>query len=238
MNGRSFGRGGQKGRRPRGPRRAARRRTRDTRAAILEAAYRLFLHQGYHGTSMRQIAGHARLTPAAIYNHFRGKEAIFLALLAARMPQRVLVGALSAAEGETVEALVQDALARMNEAMANQYDNMRLLFIELLEFQGRHARHLAEEFLPLVLDFMGRLGSAQGGLRRLDPIIVARAFLGLLMSYAITVTFLPKVRGFAPRPSDLYNLGDIFLHGVLAAPSEARLSPPAGSGTGSLRPAR
>jgi AcrR family transcriptional regulator len=212
MNERSFGT----------PRRrvAARRRPRETRAAILQASFQLFLHQGYHGTSMRQIAGRARLAPAAIYYHFRNKEAIFLTLLGERMPQRALLPALAAAEGDSVEAIVRDALARMAPAVADQYDNMRLLLIELLEFQGRHARHLADEFLPPVLTFVNRLQLAPGGLRPLDPTIVARAFLGLLMSYAITVTFFPKIRAFAPRPNDLRDLGSIFLSGVLVAPAD------------------
>jgi hypothetical protein len=108
----------------------------------------------------------------------------------------------------------------MAPAVADQYDNMRLLLIELLEFQGRHARHLADEFLPPVLTFVNRLQLAPGGLRPLDPTIVARAFLGLLMSYAITVTFFPKIRAFAPRPNDLRDLGSIFLSGVLVAPAD------------------
>jgi AcrR family transcriptional regulator len=187
---------------------------------VLEAAYTLFLHQGYHGTSMRQIAGRARLTPAGIYNHFRGKEAIFLTLLGERVPQRALARAMEAAEGQTVEELVHDAMARMSRAMADQYDNLRLLFIELLEFQGRHARHIAREFLPQALGFVGRLQQAQGPLKAVDPMIIARAFLGLFMSYAITVTFFPKVPGFTTQASDLEELSEILLRGILLPRAE------------------
>jgi AcrR family transcriptional regulator len=198
----------------------ARRRPRDTRAAVLEAAYTLFLHQGYHGTSMRQIAGRARLTPAGIYNHFRGKEAIFLTLLGERVPQRALARAMAAAEGETVEQLIHDAMARMSHAMADQYDNLRLLFIELLEFQGRHARHIAKEFLPQALNFVERLQQAEGRLKPVDPMMIARAFLGLFMSYAITVTFFPKLPGFTTQATDLEELSEILLRGILQSPGE------------------
>jgi AcrR family transcriptional regulator len=167
---------------------------------------------------MRQIAHEAHVTPAAIYNHFDGKEAIFLALLAERMPQRALVRALSTVEGETVEDLIHDAFRRMGAAMEDQFDNLRLLFVELLEFQGRHARHVAEEFLPQALAFINRVQSAEGDLRPLDPMIGARAFLGLFMSCAITVAFFPRVSGFVARDSDLHDLGNILLHGLLAPP--------------------
>lgn len=169
---------------------------------------------------MRQIAQEAHVTPAAIYNHFDGKEAIFVALLAERVPQKALVRALSEVEGETAEGLIQDAFRRMAGAMEDQFDNLRLLFVELLEFQGRHARDVAEEFLPEAMSFMRRVVSAKGDLRPLDPMIAARAFLGLFMSYAITVAFFPRIPGFVARNSDLQELGDILLRGILAPPPE------------------
>jgi len=48
-----------------------------TRQNILQAAYALFLNQGFHGTSMRQIAARAGLAPGSIYNHFNSKDAIW-----------------------------------------------------------------------------------------------------------------------------------------------------------------
>ena len=45
-----------------------------TRAAILDAAYDLFIEQGFAATSMRDIAGRAGLAPGSLYNHFSSKE--------------------------------------------------------------------------------------------------------------------------------------------------------------------
>ena len=50
-----------------------------TRAVLLDAAKRLFVSNGYHGTSMRQIADEAGLALGGIYNHFGNKEDIFVA---------------------------------------------------------------------------------------------------------------------------------------------------------------
>ena len=47
-----------------------------TRQTIEEAAYELFLENGYSATSMRQIAERAELALGGIYNHFSGKEEI------------------------------------------------------------------------------------------------------------------------------------------------------------------
>ncbi|GAB3271207.1 TetR/AcrR family transcriptional regulator [Parahaliea aestuarii] len=52
-----------------------------TAAAILDAAETHFARQGYHGTSLRNIANSAGLQEPGIYNHFASKEAIYAAVL-------------------------------------------------------------------------------------------------------------------------------------------------------------
>ncbi len=48
---------------------------------ILSAAMDVFGTQGYEGGSMREIASRVGVSEPAIYRHFSGKEALFLALL-------------------------------------------------------------------------------------------------------------------------------------------------------------
>jgi len=186
-----------------------------TRKAILEAAFRLFLEQGYHGTSIRQVARDAGITPAAIYNHFQGKESLFIDLLSDRVPHHAVLAALKTARGGTAHELTHDAVQRMRSAMVNQFDNLRLMFIEIIEFQGRHASALVGRFLPQLLEFVERLKQAEPSIRPYPDVILARAFFGLFMSYAITVTIVGGMAGFRDDPSDLAAFADIFLHGVL-----------------------
>jgi AcrR family transcriptional regulator len=187
----------------------------DTRSRIRDAALQLFLEQGYHGTSMRQIARRAGVAPAAIYNHLPSKEALFVELLSDLLPHRAMLRAMAEASGGSVEELVGDATRRVAEVLAVQDPNLRLMFIELLEFQGRHAGFLAEELLPGALTFMRRLQQAKGRLRPYSPMIIARAFFGLLMSYAVTVSFFRQVGMVEFRQDDLTDFGNILLHGIL-----------------------
>jgi AcrR family transcriptional regulator len=53
-----------------------------TRRKILEAARRMFVQQGYEGTTMRAIAARIGYTPTAIYHHFKDKEALVAELSA------------------------------------------------------------------------------------------------------------------------------------------------------------
>ena len=61
-------------------RRSSMRRGPETRDAIHRAAIELFGKRGYHATSMRALAAHARVQPAAIYHWYPNKEAILVAL--------------------------------------------------------------------------------------------------------------------------------------------------------------
>ncbi len=186
-----------------------------TEVRLLDAAFALFLDQGYHGTSMRQVASRAGITPGSIYNHFESKEALFVALLSERVPHRALVEAVKDVQGDTAEALVQEALSRMLAAMADQFDNLRLMFVELIEFQGRHAGAIGRTLFPQLVDFIARLKAADDRLRPVPPILLTRIFFGLFFAYAMTATLLRDIPGFEANAADLQTLGDIFLHGAL-----------------------
>ena len=53
----------------------------ETRARIFEVALELFLNQGYHETSMQQIADRLEITKAALYYHFASKSDIVGSLI-------------------------------------------------------------------------------------------------------------------------------------------------------------
>lgn len=52
-----------------------------TRERILDVAESLFAEHGLAGTSVRDIAAEVGLTPASLYNHFAGKQALYEAVL-------------------------------------------------------------------------------------------------------------------------------------------------------------
>jgi AcrR family transcriptional regulator len=198
------------------------------RARIRQAALDLFLEHGFHGTSMRQIARRAGISLAAIYNHIPSKEALFVELLSELVPHRGLVAAVAEARGDTVEALINDATRRIGDALVENQVNMRLMFVELLEFKGRHAPSLAEEFLPGAGALVTRLQEADGRLRPYPPVLVARAFFGLVMSYAVSVAFFKDIPLLEFGPEDLKDFGHIFLHGILEAEASGAAQPATG----------
>ena len=50
-------------------------------AAILDGAMRVFLEQGYVGTTMDRVAAAAGVSKPTVYSHFHDKEGLFNALM-------------------------------------------------------------------------------------------------------------------------------------------------------------
>jgi AcrR family transcriptional regulator len=187
-----------------------------TRADIIEVAHALFLEKGYNGTSIRDIADRAGIAPGGIYNHFAGKEDIFVAVFMERHPYLEIIPAMNAARGERFEDNVRDAARRMVGVLDARPDFLNLMFIEMVEFKGRHLPGLIDRVLPMAAGLAKRFESAQGRgeIRPLPPLLIMRAFLGLFVSYYITEQF----SGNFPsefRSDALNTFVDIFLHGIV-----------------------
>src|SRR5262245_58102542 len=83
----------------------------DTKAALLDAALRLFAKHGYAGTSIRAIAREVGLSESVLYAHFTGKPAIYRAAMSLAGPQATLV-ALGDGAGDPAE-FVREFAARL-----------------------------------------------------------------------------------------------------------------------------
>lgn len=187
-----------------------------TRAEIVAAAYRLFLQHGYHGTSVRQIAGQAGITLSGIYNHFASKEDIFTAVLLAYHPYHEILPALKTAQGKTIAEFVHNAARQMLDALRRRPDLLKLVFIELVEFQGRHVPDILASLQPQLLDLARRFKDIPGHLRPIPFPILLRAFVGLFFSYYITELMLGEHMASEFRTDALDYFVDIYLHGTLA----------------------
>jgi AcrR family transcriptional regulator len=186
-----------------------------TSAEITLSAHRLFLERGYHGTSMRQIALAADVSLSGIYNHFSGKEDIFLAVLLDHHPYVDVLPAILAARGETVEERLRDAAKRMVAAMGGRPDFLNLMFIELVEFNGAHLTELFQRIFPQMMGFAQRFLLDPENLRPIPLPILLRAFIGLFFSYVMTELILGNYMPDEMKAQSLDHFVDIFLYGIV-----------------------
>jgi AcrR family transcriptional regulator len=165
------------------------------RQEILDAARRLFIANGFHGTSMRAIAREAGdRAVAGLYNHFPTKEAIFEALISTSNPYNRILSVLEARldEAHTGPEFVQSALMAVLGIMPDYYDFIQLAQIDMREFEGQNVSHLLQDvFFPRVMVIIQRL-QVLPGLKPLDPYVVLRMMASLVIGYIITERIGPE----------------------------------------------
>ena len=187
-----------------------------TRLAIENAAIQLFLEQGYHATSMRQIAEHVGLALGGIYNHFSSKEEIFEAIILDQHPYKKILPLIPSMEGETGKEFFGNAFRIVINELGKQPEFINLMFIELVEFKGKHGAVMLREIAPQVLPVFEKVIKAKKDLRITHPVVLMRSFFGMVISYLITEMIISDsiVGKLMPKNSaDLYV--DIFLKGIL-----------------------
>jgi AcrR family transcriptional regulator len=189
-----------------------------TRQEIIEAAFKLFLEHGYHGTSMRQIADGAGLALGGIYNHFASKEEIFAAVLEVYHPLKRVVPMLENAQGESVETFVKNAGNIIREATEGAEARIvPLALVELVEFQGRHLVSLIESVWPSMFGFVQKFGQLKGELRDVPRPVMLRMFIITMVGFVITEIVLRRVPLFRNMELNWFDgMVDIYLHGILA----------------------
>jgi AcrR family transcriptional regulator len=108
------------------------------------AARELFIKQGFHRTSMRDIAKGAEVSLGNLYNYYPTKEAIFESLINGYVT--VMDEKLRTIFSEIDEPLEPENLRRLGELvgrLVNEHSDFWLLmYIDVLEFQNRHFRKM------------------------------------------------------------------------------------------------
>jgi AcrR family transcriptional regulator len=151
-----------------------------TRASIREHALRLFREQGYHATTVEQIAEAAEVSPSTFFRYFPTKEDVVLqddldlVALAAfgRQPAGLSpVAAFRAAMAEAYAALTEEELARLEETSA--------LTMAIPELRARAVDELSRTIDVIAQVTARRTGRDPGDLAVRN---LAGAVMGVVMS--------------------------------------------------------
>jgi AcrR family transcriptional regulator len=129
----------------------------DTRAALVEAARRLFAAQGYDSTGTEQIVADARVTRGALYHHFRDKADLFRAVMAeaAASVAMQLVDEQLASEAPSPLSEIRDGVSAFLDVCVGG-DFQRIVLVDgprvlgpdtWEELVDRYGRGLLEEWL-------------------------------------------------------------------------------------------
>lgn len=164
----------------------------ERRQQILRVAVSLFSSRGFRGTTTKEIAQAAGVSEAMVFRHFATKEELYSAILDHK--------ACSGSGSFEPEVVAADAIRRKDdrgvfESLAlgalNHHEHdpefQRLLLYSALE-KHELAQMFFEGFVLKVYDFLGsyiRERQREGALIEIDPVIVVRCFVGMVMHHSL-----------------------------------------------------
>ncbi len=159
---------------------------REGRTKILKSAADVFVRKGYHQTTVDEIAQAMRVAKGTIYNHFAGKEDLYMAvirrgvdLLQERLKQ-------AAARGKNAREKIMNLIGSQLHFFEQEKD---LVLLFLTEFFGRdaHRGRLAAEMLSGCLEIIRSViaeGIGDGTLREIDLEIATSSLFGMVTTTA------------------------------------------------------
>lgn len=193
-------------------------------ARILRAAHELFLTQGYNGSNLRDIAARAEVSMGGIYHHFASKEDIY---------ETLLKGTELGMELPRLGALFSDPSFPENTAqigraifdIANRFqDDFKLVYIDILEFQGRNIKPLLaplRETLGMAASTLLGARIAKGEVAELSPALMLRVIVGLYLYLYLEDSMLEldtsEEMGM-PEDQVAEQMAQILLHGMMRSP--------------------
>jgi AcrR family transcriptional regulator len=215
----------------------------DRRQQILNVARKLFARRGFQGATTREIAAGARVNEAIIFRHFPSKEDLYWAVL-----QRECEGAGGiqafreklrtgpADDRELFTAIGRDILERRSQDATLS----RLLLFSALE-NHRLSQKFFQTYLAEYFDALaGHIcqGIEQGRFRKIDPLLAARGFLGMIVYHSwVQELFAWREEHSFDNADVAENMTDIWLAGILQKPA-ARAAGKNGRNGSSIRKAK
>lgn len=191
----------------------------DRRESILDVAIEVFGSKGFDGATVEDIAQTAGIGKGTIYLYFKSKEEIFNAIVAERTDLPTMARLIATADDSLEVELTQIAQSYLQFTNAHQ-SVVRLVLTD----SQRFPEHAEKVYTGIVLKgnkLLAHFLSAQikaGRIRKLDnPLITARAFIGMLMMYTLTQEMLGGKR-FTSIKSEAWikEVVRLFLDGVRA----------------------
>jgi AcrR family transcriptional regulator len=148
-------------------------------AKILEAATQLFAHQGYHGTTTREIADLADMSENTLFRLFGGKEDVFWAALREGLSGLHLRKDLvdSIADGDLPEVVLPKLFSSLVGTITFKPQVLSLIAVAMIELRWKAESICRVQLGPIFADFHSYLSTniKNGRIRNLDPVLVTAA---------------------------------------------------------------
>jgi AcrR family transcriptional regulator len=181
---------------------------RNSRAALIEAAFEEFSTRGYEATTVAGIADRAGVTTGALYAHFTSKLDLLLATLGLTPVEDVLRSAREAA------ALPRDeATKRLVQSMAARPDRHMLLLLDVIVFARRdpHVAQVLRRGLDRYVGASASANEAAAELGLIDPALAVDDLARVLTLLTLGKIVVGALDGEPPSEAAFAQLADLLL---------------------------
>lgn len=193
------------------------------REQIAVAARKLFIEQGYAGTSMDAVSAEASVSKQTLYTYFPAKVDLLKAILERELARVVHEGPLPEPQSlPELRGLLVMFATRLTQTLLHP-DSVALIRLVLGEaFRIRELRGTVRQALPMralqgIAAILGRADEL-GLIDAPDTDLTARMLLGPIMSYVALDGFLTTEPVVQPSTEKLERMVDMFLTMVVVAP--------------------
>ncbi|MBX3236447.1 MAG: TetR/AcrR family transcriptional regulator [Nitrospiraceae bacterium] len=159
----------------------------DRQASLISAAASLFAAKGFKGTTTKEIAKAAGVSEALVFKYFPTKRALYSAILAEKAPISQLVEAVEEVARKRDDHRVFTLIASYRIRPGADPTMLRLLLFSALE-----GHELADMFFGkqhrVFYDYLAgyiRTRIKEGAFRKMDPLLAARAFIGMVVHHRL-----------------------------------------------------
>jgi TetR/AcrR family transcriptional regulator len=174
--------------------------TGSSRRRILSVAQREFAERGFRGARLQDIAGRAGLSHPTLLYHFKSKEDLYAAVIAAAVADWAHDTEAAASAGLSGFAQVEAILDAGFGFLATHRDFVRIVRREALDGGGRLEEMLsghARPFVERAVVFLQR-EMAAGRLRAHDPLELIQIYYGTVFTYFSDAGFRERLVGESP----------------------------------------
>jgi TetR/AcrR family transcriptional regulator, fatty acid metabolism regulator protein len=156
----------------------------DRRRQILDAAIRVFAHQGFHSTRVADIADEAGVAYGLVYHYFKSKDEVLNELFSERWS--LLLAAIEEADRSerlTPRAKLEAVAGFIVESYRHNPELMKVIIVEVTRAANSFGRtHLTE--IRRAYDSIAKIvadGQQSGAFRRdVDPSFASMSFYGAI----------------------------------------------------------
>ncbi len=174
------------------------------RELILQTAFEMFSHRGFSGTTTKDIARASGVSEAMVFKHFSSKDELYAALLEAKkcneglheFPWESNVPMLEAMKEKDDFGVFYNFALQALEKHQEDIAFMRMIFYSALE-EHEMADRFFGDFVGEIYRFLGgyiEMRQKEGAFRKIDPKIIVRSFLGMLIHHSLNNILWDKKR--------------------------------------------